>query len=210
MHGLTAIVAMNEDRVIGARNALPWRVRSDMQFFKKTTTGNVIVMGRKTYDSVGGCLPNRVNIVVTHGFNMLATGENCLSAGSIVEALATAAAKCGRKQEVFIIGGASMYEQFAPYIDRYLVTEISKPVPDADSWFDSSVFGDTTQWSWKLVGSGLANDQGDEADYKIYEAKSTKASEIARIRTAAISQFFARSPNKSARKFVSSTVEAFA
>ena len=202
MKRLTAIVAANEDGVIGAGNALPWRVRSDMRFFRDNTINNAVIMGRKTHDSLGGCLPKRLNVVVTHGFRMFSEGPECLSAGSIIEALARAEAKRGRRQEVFVIGGASMYEQFAPYVDRYLITEIAKPVPNGDTWFDASIMGDMADWDRAIVSQGLANADGDEADYKIFEFKSRNARQIKDLRDSKISDFFVRSHRSSTGKFV--------
>ena len=203
-------MAANEDGVIGAQNALPWRVRSDMRFFRQQTIGNVVIMGRKTHDSLGGCLPKRLNVVVTHGFKMFPEGEGCLSAGSIVEALARAEAKRARKQEVFIIGGASMYAQFAPYVDRYLITEIKKDVPDADTWFDGSALGSLADWDRTLLSEGKADGNGDEADFRILEFRSKNAAQIKQARDQKISDFFARSHRSSTEKFVFRTAQAVA
>lgn len=169
MRRLTSIVACNEQGVIGAHNRLPWKVRSDLLFFKKQTMGNVVIMGRKTHDSLGGCLPRRTNIVLTHNFALVDGHDECRSAGSVSEALVSASKAVTGRREAFVIGGATMYEQFAPYVDRYLVTVISKAVPDADTFFDDSEIRDVDFWSCQLIDEGEANEDGDEADYQIFE-----------------------------------------
>ncbi|OYY91785.1 MAG: hypothetical protein B7Y45_02135 [Sphingomonas sp. 28-66-16] len=171
LRSLTSILAVNEDGAIGAGNTLPWRVRTDLRFFREHTLRNVVIMGRKTYDSLGGGLPDRSNIVVTHGFGMFPTTPSCRAAGSIVEALLMADDIKTKKQEVLIVGGASMYEQFAPYVDRYLITEIQKPVPNADTFFDRAIIGNTRDWDIAVVAQGRADGLHDECDFTIYEFK---------------------------------------
>jgi len=169
MGRFTSIVAVNPDGAIGAGNALPWRVRSDLRFFRDTTKNNVVIMGRRTYDSLGGPLPDRRNIVVTHGFAFFPGSKDCRAAGSIEEALVAAEEWATKKMEIYVIGGASMYDQFAPYVDRYLITEIDKEVPDADTFFPVSNISDPDKWDVKLLQSGKANGTTDEADYRIFE-----------------------------------------
>ena len=196
MRRLTAIVAVNEDGVIGANNRLPWRVKSDLAFFKRQTIGNVIIMGRRTYDSLGKCLPNRNNIVVTHGFAMFPNSKGCGSAGGIVEALAKASREKLKRQEVFIVGGESMYRQFAPFVDRYLITEIRKPVPDGDAHFDPDIIGDVDQWDSTIIMEGQANNLGDEADYKVFELNARNAKEFEERRSVAVETYFSRAKGR--------------
>ena len=169
MGRLTSIVAVNSEGAIGAGNALPWRVKSDLRFFRENTIGNVVIMGRRTYDSLGGPLPNRRNIVVTHGFAFFPGSQDCRAAGGIEEALVMADQWTTKRMETFVVGGASMYEQFAAYVDRYLITEIDKQVPDADTFFPASDIADKNLWDAKLIRSGRANGTTDEADYRIFE-----------------------------------------
>lgn len=172
MLSLTSIVAVNETGAIGAGNALPWRVRSDLRFFREQTRNNVVIMGRRTYDSLGRGLPDRLNIVVTHGFGMFAGTENCQAAGSINEALVMAEKLRSKRQEVFIVGGASMYEQFSPLVDRYLITEVKKAVLDADTYFSPEIIGDPSEWNHKIRKVGKADGDKDEADFTIFELSS--------------------------------------
>lgn len=113
------IVAVDAQGGIGINNTLPWRLPEDMAFFKKTTTGHPIVMGRKTFDSIGRALPNRRNIVITR--NPGWSHEGVESAAS----LADAAVLIG-DAEAFIIGGAQIYADALQTADKLLVTEIGK------------------------------------------------------------------------------------
>jgi len=118
MPQINLIVAMARNRVIGLNNALPWRLPEDLQFFKRTTLGHPIVMGRNTYESIGKPLPGRRNIVVSRQVDYLAPG--CEVVGSLPAAIAL----CAEASNVFVIGGAQLYEQALPLADRLLVTEI--------------------------------------------------------------------------------------
>lgn len=186
MKRLTSIVAVNHDGAIGCQNRLPWRVRSDLQFFRKTTLGNVVIMGRKTFDSLGAPLPGRKNLVVTHGFDLFSETDQLRSAGSIEEALARSSKWCSRREEVYVVGGASMYEQFAPYVDRYLITRVQKPVPSADTFFDEGMLGDPAGWDLQLVGGGVADGKDDEADFEIFEVSKLDPSSERRRRADAV------------------------
>ncbi|WP_193213958.1 dihydrofolate reductase [Luteolibacter marinus] len=119
---LIAIVAMTPDRVIGRDGTLPWHLPEDLAFFKRTTSGHPIVMGRKTYDSIGRPLPKRRNIVVTRDPGWSADG---------VEAIHSPGALSGLDLEgdVFIIGGSRIYEAFLPYLDELLVSHVHHPYP---------------------------------------------------------------------------------
>jgi dihydrofolate reductase len=169
MRRLTSIVAVNPKGVIGLGNELPWRVKSDLRFFKAQTSGNVIIMGRKTHDSLGQCLPNRHNVVVSHQFSLFQATENCVLQHSIADSLIAAESAPASFKEAFVIGGASMYRQFSNIVDRYLVTIIDKDVPDGDAYFDQDIIGDTKNWDIKTISSGRANEAGDECDFTIFE-----------------------------------------
>ncbi len=106
---VSIIAAMTADRVIGRDNQLPWSLSEDLKNFKRLTTGNVVIMGRKTYDSIGRALPNRHNIVVSRNVVTIAGVEVCTS---VEEAIAVGS-RYGK--EVFVIGGAQIYEQALSY-----------------------------------------------------------------------------------------------
>ena len=126
---IIAIVAVSKNLAIGKDGKLPWHYPEDLKFFKRTTTGNVIVMGWNTWRSIGKPLPNRVNVVLTRNgqiddpaVRVVRTKEEVLDLAKNVEG------------DVFIIGGFQTYETFADKIDKWLVTEIPLTVADADTF----------------------------------------------------------------------------
>ena len=124
---LTLIDATDRQRGIGIHNTLPWRLKEDLAFFKQTTSGHAIIMGRKTFDSIGRPLPNRRNIVVTR--NPGWTHDGVERAGSLDEA-----AQLAGDGEVFVIGGAQIYVDAIQIADKLIVTEIDA-VYDCDAFF---------------------------------------------------------------------------
>lgn len=118
---LTLIVAIDRNNGIGVDNALPWRLPEDLAFFKRTTSGHPIIMGRKTFDSIGRPLPNRRNIVVTRNAGWSHAGTEAVSS---LEEAARLAAEGDDAGEAFVIGGAQVYEQALPLAAKLLVTEI--------------------------------------------------------------------------------------
>ena len=127
---LSIVVAMDSNRLIGKDNGLPWHLPADLAFFKKLTTGNTILMGRKTFDSIGRPLPNRRNIVITRNADIEITG--CEVVNSIEEALSLAQGET----EVMVIGGAKLYQQILPIADRLYITQIESEF-DGDTYFPS-------------------------------------------------------------------------
>lgn len=124
---ISLILAMAENRGIGWANSLPWRLRRDLSRFKTITWGHHIIMGRKTFQSIGKPLPGRINIVVTRNPDFQA--EGCLLAQSIDQALSIA--RENGEQEVFIIGGSEIYKQILNLADRiYLTLVHAKPKTD--------------------------------------------------------------------------------
>ena len=124
---LSIVVAMDDNRLIGSKNQLPWHLPADLAYFKKLTTGKSILMGRKTYDSIGRPLPNRRNIVITRNANISIPG--CEVVSSIDHALELTKDDL----EVMVIGGASLCEQILPKINRLYITKI-------DGEFEGDVF----------------------------------------------------------------------
>lgn len=125
---LSVIAAMAKNRVIGIDNTLPWRLPEDLKHFKALTMGHHIIMGRKTYESIGKPLPGRTTVIVTRDANYRM--EGCLTATSIDGAIAA----CGEDPEIFFVGGAEMYAQVLPRADRLYLTEIQAEY-DGDAWF---------------------------------------------------------------------------
>lgn len=138
---IALIWAMSRNRVIGKKNALPWRLPADMAHFKALTTGHPVIMGRKTYESLGRPLPNRVNIVLTGDRGWSATG--CLIAHSLREAVELASQHLpADKSEVFVMGGENVYRQALACADRLYVTRVEAEV-EGDAWFPEV---DWTAW----------------------------------------------------------------
>ncbi|MDX3906594.1 MAG: dihydrofolate reductase [Pigmentiphaga sp.] len=125
---LILIVAYARNRVIGRDNALPWRLRGDLAHFKRTTLGHPIIMGRKTWESLGRPLPGRQNIVITRDPAYAAHGA------TIVHTLDEALSAAGAAEQVFVIGGAQIYAAALARADRIIATEVHADV-DGDAWF---------------------------------------------------------------------------
>lgn len=120
---------MGKNRAIGRNNKLLWNIPDDLKHFKKITTGHAVIMGRKTFESIGRPLPNRANIIITRDKNFKAAG--CIIYHSLDEALDFAKQK---NEEIFIIGGGQIYEQALPYADKLYLTIIDDE-PKADTFF---------------------------------------------------------------------------
>jgi dihydrofolate reductase len=125
---VTIIVARARNGVIGRDNALPWRLPEDLAHFKRTTLGHPIVMGRKTWDSIGRPLPGRRNIVVTRDAEWIADGAE--RAGSLAAALTA----CGDVDSVFVIGGAQIFAEAVGLADEVIVTDIDQDF-EGDTYF---------------------------------------------------------------------------
>lgn len=135
---ISIIAAMANHRVIGINNSLPWKLPSDMKWFRQHTLGKPIVMGRKTFESFGGrTLPDRPNIIITRDTNYQV--EGAIVTHSIDEALQAA----GDADEVMIIGGASFYEQMLPKANRMYLTFVHADI-EGDAWFPEY---DESEWN---------------------------------------------------------------
>lgn len=111
---------MSSNRVIGVNNTLPWHLSEDLKHFKSLTTGHTIIMGRKTYESIGRPLPNRRNIVISRKSNTSYEGVE------VVHSLEDAFSISTNDKEVFVIGGSNIYEQALSFVDQLYITEIKK------------------------------------------------------------------------------------
>ena len=133
---ISLVVAMARNRVIGRDNALPWRLAADMAHFKQVTMGHPIVMGRRTYESIGKALPGRKNIVVSRNRDFQAPG--C----TVVPTLEAAWRAAGDADEVCVIGGTSLFEEALPVADVIHLTEVEADV-EGDTYFPSF---DRSEW----------------------------------------------------------------
>jgi dihydrofolate reductase len=131
---IVLIVAVAENGVIGAGGAIPWRLKSDMARFKALTTGKPVVMGRKTFVSIGRPLPGRTNIVVTRDAGFRADGVVVTNSFTAAKAIATGDALRRFATEIAVIGGAEIYAQWMDSADRLEITEVHAR-PDGDTRF---------------------------------------------------------------------------
>lgn len=137
------IVARARNGVIGRGNAMPWHLPADLAHFKRVTMGHPVVMGRRTWDSIGRALPGRRNVVVSRSPGLALEGAEVAS--SLDEALARLAGS----PEVFVIGGGQLYAEALPFADRLYVTEIDA-APDGDVRFPSI---DPREWRETVLGT---------------------------------------------------------
>jgi len=135
MKTITLIAAMATNRAIGLNGEMPWHLPGELQHFKKTTMGKAIVMGRKTWQSIGRPLPGRQNIILSRDAHFLAPGCDVVS--SLDEAL-----KKAKGDDVMIIGGGVIYEQAMPLANRMILTLIEAEF-EADTWFPA---WDPAEW----------------------------------------------------------------
>ena len=140
---ISLIVAMSENRVIGLDGEMPWHLSEDLKYFKRATMGAPIIMGRKTFDSIGRVLPGRANIIITHNINYTADGVDIAhDLESAIKKASYEAANQG-KDEIFVIGGAQIYALALAQADRLYLTEVHQTFA-GDAYFPEIKMGD---WS---------------------------------------------------------------
>jgi dihydrofolate reductase len=142
---ISMIVAIARNHAIGRNNQLLWHIPEDLKYFKKVTSGHTVIMGRKTWESIGRPLPNRRNIVVSRGLAQQA--HNSLPDGvEVYDSLekALSAAKAGTDTEVFIIGGGEIYRMALPLTHKIYLTIVGQTIDHADTFFPEI---DYSQWN---------------------------------------------------------------
>ena len=155
---ISIIVAMDTNNVIGKDNELPWHLPADLQHFKKTTMGKPILMGRKTWESIGRPLPGRTNIVITRDTGYQAQG--CVVVNSIDAALDASLAAAGEQDEVMVIGGAEFYRQVLPRTDTLYLTRIH------ETFEGDTVFPELNAADWcETERSDQSADEKNPHDY---------------------------------------------
>ncbi len=140
---VSAIVAVSANHAIGRENDLPWYLPEDLKFFKRTTMGKPVLMGRKTFESLGKPLPGRLNIVLSTQTD-LQLPEGVVLCHTLEEGMKRLKKEGG--EEVFVIGGGKVFAEAMPLFDRLYVTKVDMIVENADAFFPEI---DTTQW--KLI-----------------------------------------------------------
>lgn len=193
-HYLTSIVAIDRRGAIGCKNRLPWSIKSDLAFFRKTTIGNNVIMGRKTFESIGGCLKGRTNFVLSHNVVLFDSTDTCKLVTSVGEALAMASPR--DELETFVIGGAATYSEFAPFIDRYLVTIVDHVAEDADSFLDDNIRTEINSWNSAELGTFPAEPGRDDFGFRIVEYLAPDAQGRQERRKALASQLRAKALNQ--------------
>lgn len=152
---VSIIAAMDRNRLIGSNNQLPWHLPADLAHFKQVTMGKPIIMGRKTYESIGRPLPGRTNIVLTRSPDFHA--EGVVTANTLQQALDYASVE----DEVMIIGGSSIYELALPGADRLYLTYVESDC-EGDAWFPEFDIE-----RWRIVASEQhAADEKNSSDYR--------------------------------------------
>lgn len=163
-YNINIIVSISENLAIGKDNKLLWKLSSDLQNFKKITTGHSVIMGQKTFESLpNGPLPNRINIILSDDPNFVLDYENTYIVSSIEKAIETAE-YYSKDGEIFIIGGGSIYKQFLPYANKLYLTVVHTII-DGDTFFPE--IGD----EWKLESEEFkSKDEKNEFKhtYKIF------------------------------------------
>lgn len=150
---ISLISALAQNRTIGIDNTLPWRLPEDLRHFKALTLGHHILMGRKTYESIGRPLPGRTTVIITRGDYAAPAGVK------IAHSLQEAIAICGADEEIFFVGGAQLYAQALPLADRLYLTEIQAEV-EGDAWFP-----DYDRAQWREVSRDRRTDEAAGLDY---------------------------------------------
>ena len=156
---ISLILSVGKNNEIGRGNDLIWHFHADMKFFRETTTGNTVIMGRKTFESLPKVLPNRKNIVITSDKSLKIDGAVVVH--SIEEALQEA-----KNDNVFVIGGGNIYTQFLPFADKIYLTEIDAQCPDADTFFPEF---DKSLYTRTVLGENEEN--GIKFSHVLYEKK---------------------------------------
>ena len=144
------IVARSKNNVIGKNGEIPWKIKGEQKQFKELTTGNVVIMGRKSFEEIGKPLPNRKNIIVSR--NEKFSGENLITASSLQEAL-----ELTKGEKVYVAGGCGLYEEALPLVDVMYITEVDVEIEDGDVFFPEF---DETEFEKTVIESG-----GDEVKY---------------------------------------------
>ncbi|MBM7602098.1 dihydrofolate reductase [Metabacillus crassostreae] len=158
---ISLIVAMDENRLIGKDNQLPWHLPQDLAYFKRMTMNHKIVMGRKTYESIGRPLPGRENIILTrdHSYKM----DGCKVLHSIEEILELSK---NTDENIFVIGGAEIFKEILPYSDRLYMTHIHHNF-EGDTFFPQLK---ETDWETLSVEAGIKDIKNPyEFDFVIYQ-----------------------------------------
>lgn len=158
MSCVSVIAAVADNNAIGLNNALPWHLSEDLKRFRSLTMGHHIIMGRKTYESLGRLLPGRITVIVSRQTDYCV--EGAITAGSLPEAIA----RCGNDEEIFVIGGAELYREALTRADRLYLTEVAGEF-EADAFFP-----DYDRAAWREVSRERhVSEQGLAYSFVLYQ-----------------------------------------
>ena len=161
---ITAIAAINKDMVIGIDNKLPWHIPEDLKFFKEITLNKPVIMGRKTFESMGRALPNRKNIVISSNPGLILEGAFVYS--SLIEAINDNKSF----PEICIIGGAEIFKQAIEFVDKLYLTIVDVKVSNPTAFFPKINFNE-----WHLIKqNSIISKSGINCNFKEYERNGVK------------------------------------
>jgi dihydrofolate reductase len=149
---IIGIVAVDRNGAIGKGGKLPWRYSADMKFFKETTTGNAVVMGYKTWQTLKKALPNRLNIVLSRQSEI--EPQDSVAVRRDVESVLSTAKNL--TCDLFVIGGAQVYRSFLPHIEKWIVTEVPLTIEGADTFVPGNYLEGFTKSESKQLDDGIA------------------------------------------------------
>ena len=157
---LSCIVAVSENGVIGRGNGLPWKLSADLRRFKQLTTGHAVIMGRKTFESIGGPLPHRTSVVMTRNQDYAPPGV------TVVHSFVQAIVACKDHQEAFVIGGEAVFREALPRTERLYLTRVHADVA-GDAHFPET---DLADWTLVQLEHHAADERNDhEFSFCLYE-----------------------------------------
>ncbi|MCP9770687.1 dihydrofolate reductase [Lacihabitans sp. LS3-19] len=158
---ISIIVAVAKNGVIGKDNQLLWRLSEDLKLFKKRTTGHAIIMGRKTFDSIGKALPNRINIVISRNENLEI--EGCVVVNSLEKGIEIAK-NLSDQNEIFVIGGEKIYQLAQPMATKLYLTKVDAEM-EGDAFFEEKPYE-----NWKIISTiSYSKDEKNEYDFEVLE-----------------------------------------
>ena len=163
MNNISMIACVGKNLELGKNNDLIWHLPNDLKYFKKVTSGKTVIMGRRTFDSLPGILPKRRNIILQ------LSSESFIDGVEIFNDIPSIIENIKNEEEVFIIGGASIYRQFLDYADKLYLTEVDNKCSDASVYFPKF---DKRKYKKTVVGSDC--DNGIKYNFVIYERRRKK------------------------------------
>ncbi|WP_442602912.1 dihydrofolate reductase [Paenibacillus sp. KN14-4R] len=160
---ISLIAAMDNNRVIGYKNDMPWRLPKEWEYVKKTTMGRPLIMGRKNHESIGRALPGRRNLILTR--DLAYTAKGC----EIVHTVEDVFTSCAQEEEIFIFGGEQIYRLFLPYVTKMYLTRIDHEF-EGDTYFPEI---NEAEWNEVSVVQGVTDEQNPyRYRYHVYERRS--------------------------------------